>query len=131
MSDFIQSMDVGGLSDRPPESNVMPLPDQRQRLGGLGVGVGEADQARRVDRALADADDAAVAAVGERLLVQHLDAQPGRAAATRSAISANSAGHRSDGRGVDQVADERDRLGEHGGATAIPSDHPRLRRTVR
>ena len=26
MSHFIVSMDFGGLSDRPPESNVMPLP---------------------------------------------------------------------------------------------------------
>ena len=26
MSDFIHSMGAAGLSDRPPESNVMPLP---------------------------------------------------------------------------------------------------------
>ena len=26
MSHFIVSMDFGGLSERPPESNVMPLP---------------------------------------------------------------------------------------------------------
>ena len=75
MSDFIVSIDFGGLSDRPPESKVMPLPANTTVLVASGWRVAEPDQPRRVHRALADADEAAVAAVGQRLLVQHLDVQ--------------------------------------------------------
>ncbi len=32
MSDFMVSMDFGGLSESPPESNVMPLPTNTTRL---------------------------------------------------------------------------------------------------
>ena len=39
MSHFIVSMDFGGLSDRPPESNVMPFPTKTTVLRRLRVGV--------------------------------------------------------------------------------------------
>jgi hypothetical protein len=41
------------------------------------VAVGEADQARRADRALADGDDAAVAGLLKLLLVEDLHRQSG------------------------------------------------------
>jgi hypothetical protein len=36
MSDFIASIDFGGLSDSPPESNVMPLPTSTTVLVASG-----------------------------------------------------------------------------------------------
>ena len=36
MSDFIVSIDFGGLSDRPPESKVMPLPTNTTVLVACG-----------------------------------------------------------------------------------------------
>ena len=40
MSDFMVSMDFGGLRDSPPESNVMPLPTNTTVAGGCAPGGG-------------------------------------------------------------------------------------------
>ena len=76
----------------------MPLPTNASVLSASGWRVGEADQARRVGRALADADDAAVAALLERAS-RRAPRPSGRPAAPRSARRSrrSSAGHRSDG----------------------------------
>ena len=87
------------------------LADQREGLRRLGVRVRELDQARRMDRALTDAEDAAVAALGERLLVEHLDLD--------AVLLARGRGDGGEGlggevvrRGVDQVAGAVDLLGQ-------------------
>ena len=74
--------------------------------------VGQAHQPRRVHRALADPGQAAVAAVCERLIVQDLDVQPGRAGhplrlrGERGRVQIR-------GAGVDQVAYQRHGVGQH------------------
>ena len=111
MSDFIVSIAFGGLSDRPPESKVMPLPAKATVLVAPGAGVAQPDQPRRAHRALADAGEAAVAAVGQRLLVQDLDVQPagpGDLLGRRGEALRVQVGRA----GVDQVAHQRDRVGE-------------------
>ena len=65
MSHFIVSMPAESLSDSPPESNAMPLPVSAIGLALAGAGVAELDHARRVDRALAHAEDAAEPALRE------------------------------------------------------------------
>src|SRR5262249_44360835 len=87
MSDFITSMDLAGLSDSPPESKVIPFPASTSDLDAASG----ADSSRTsprgcpharpprpggAHRALAPAEDPAVAALGERLLVEHGDRQP-------------------------------------------------------
>ena len=96
MSDFIVSMPAGGLSDRPPESNVMPLPTNARWPFGAARRVLDLDQPRRAGRALADADDAAVAALGQRLLVETVTLT-GAPLAAATASSAKAAGGRSPG----------------------------------
>src|ERR1039457_6089684 len=101
ISDFIASMDFAGLSDSPPESKVMPFPASTTVLaapgrrearrtsrgggggaspppggapgrgGAAGGGGGGGPGRGGPPRPLADAGDAAVAAVGQGLLVQH------------------------------------------------------------
>ena len=75
----------------------MPLPDQGDRGPRLGRGVADPDQPRRPGRAGPDAQDPAVAGLGQRLLVQHLDRQARLACRRPTARSANSAGDRSFG----------------------------------
>ena len=116
MSDFIVSIDFGGFSDSPPESNVMPLPTKTTVCRrGLRRGVLQPDQPRRVHRALADAQDAAVAVLAQRLLVQHLDAQPG-GGRDPFRLLGQRRGHQVGRCGVDQVADQRHRVGQRLGA---------------
>ena len=67
-----------GLMHRPPESNVMPLPTSASEALALAGAQVSVDDPRRVDRTLPDADDAAEAALGERLLVEHLHRDLGR-----------------------------------------------------
>ena len=111
MSHFIVSMDFGGLSERPPESNVMPLPtnatvrvasgcvyDRRTRRGG------------RTDP-MPDADEPAVAAVLERRLVEDLHRDAGRGGLLRRGRERG--GRQVERRGVDQVPHQVDGLGDH------------------
>ena len=91
MSHFMSSIFAAGLIEMPPESKVMPLPTSAIFLRAPGAGVGQPDQPRRAGRALADGEDAAVAALGQRLLVEDLDGQPGLLAGG-GAASASSAG---------------------------------------
>ena len=80
MSRFMVTIDWPGLMERPPLSKVMPLPTSttclalREPFGGLVVDLHEP---RRRGGALADADDAAEAALGELLLVEHGGLQAG------------------------------------------------------
>ena len=69
----------------PPVSKVMPLPTSATRLRSPPPcgRVGQLDQPRRGLRALPDGEDAAVPAGLQRLLVEHLDAQPGLPARPR------------------------------------------------
>jgi hypothetical protein len=110
MSAFMVSMAFGGFSDRPPESNVIPLPAKTTVL----VAVLEPDQPRRVRRAHAHRQDAAVLLLGQLVLVQDQHTQAARASRLL--------GHRGQvrrhhvrGRGVDQVTDQGHRLGQDPG----------------
>ena len=93
MSEVMWCMLAAGLIEMPPVSNVMPLPTSATFLAFLPLrpAVNEPDQTGRARRTLADADHPAVAVLGERLLVEHLDFQ---AAASPKAFArlANSAG---------------------------------------
>ena len=104
MSDFIHSIAAAGLSDRPPESNVMPLPTSA-RCGALRPPrlVAEPHQPRRARRALADAEDAAVPGLLQRLLVEHLDGHAGGLGGSDGAVREHR-GRQVGRRGVDQVA---------------------------
>ena len=82
MSRFMVTIDWPGLIESPPLSKVMPLPTSttwrglaRRLFGGLVV---ELHEARRGGGGLADADDAAEAALGELLLVEDGGLEPGR-----------------------------------------------------
>src|ERR1039458_3628948 len=66
MSAFIVSIAFGGLSERPPESNVMPLP--------ANTTVRARAQPRRMSGTHAHREDAAEALLGEIVLVEHLHA---------------------------------------------------------
>src|SRR5699024_6102824 len=92
-----------------------PLADQGHRtLRRLGR-VLETDQAGRAGRALAHADDAAVAALGELLLVEHRDRH--RQIGDELLRTLRERRRVQEGRrGVDQVADDVHHLGEQGGA---------------
>jgi len=80
---------AAGLMEMPPVSNVMPLPTSatffalpvfaslRARLI-LRTAVGQPDQPGRARRTLADADHAAVAVLGQRLVIEHLDLEARR-----------------------------------------------------
>ncbi|CAM5480470.1 hypothetical protein STANM309S_05989 [Streptomyces tanashiensis] len=91
------------------------LADQGEGLLRLRVGVGDPDQARRVHGADADTEDAAEAALGERLLVEDLDLE-----AVLLAGGLGGGGERGRGqvvrRLVDQVAGAVDLLGDGLGA---------------
>src|SRR5262249_30280511 len=79
MSDFISHMPAAGLIDTPPVSHVMPLPISATRARPPAPGRLVAHPARRGGRggARADREDPAVAALGQRLLVEHLHGEPG------------------------------------------------------
>ena len=99
MSDFIASIAAGGLSDRPPESNVMPLPTSARCLRRGRRRVGElAPAAAAVRRALPDAEDAAVAALRAAPSRRApRPSTPGRLGRGRPPRSRTSAGGRSEG----------------------------------
>ena len=79
MSDVMWSMFAAGLIEMPPVSNVMPLPTSATVARGRGAaGPAQPDQPRLARRALPDPEHAAVAALGQRGLVEHLDLEPGR-----------------------------------------------------
>ena len=104
---------LGGLSDRPPESKVIPLPASTSALLAPGGAYSKPDQPRRrVDRPLPDAEDAAVAALGERLLVQHGDAYPGLGR-DLPGLGRERGRHQIGRPGVDQVAGQSDGGREH------------------
>ena len=96
----------------------MPLPTSARCLRRLGRAVVEPDQPRRAGRALADADDAAVAALGQRLLVQHRGLDAGALDVGDHRVGERR-GRQVAGGGVDQVAGGvhagADRLGPGGG----------------
>ena len=76
MSPFISHMWSPGFRLMPPESKVMPLPTRHDRLlRGLARDVAQDHHARRVDAALAHAQEALVAAGLEARRVEDLDLQ--------------------------------------------------------
>src|ERR1035437_625131 len=119
MSDFIVSMDLDGFSDSPPGAKGDALPPEPPGPRPPPRRVLEPDQPRRVDRALADPENSAVALLRERLLVQYLGVKPaGRGDPPRP--SGESDGHQVGRRGVDQVADERHRGRQYLRAVSAP-----------
>ena len=98
MSVFMPTMLAGRLQGEAARVERDALADQRDVRGGAGGRVVQADEPRRAGRALPDPEDAAVAAVGERRLVEDLDAHvqvletASAARAARSAGPSHSAG---------------------------------------
>ncbi len=116
MSHFIVSMDFGGLSERPPESNVIPLPTSATVLVASGcVYASRTSRGGRVEP-MPTPIRPPYPAGRERGLVQHLEGDVGRAAAC-TAASASAAGDRSSG---EVLTRSRTRL------TALAITSPRL-----
>ena len=116
MSHFIVSIDFGGLSERPPESNVIPLPTSATGPGRLRVRVGEPDQPRRPGASPCRRR------AGRRS--RRPPARPRRAPPPRGRRPGRpprpgrELGRRQvERRGVDQVAHQVDRVGDHLAAT--------------
>ena len=101
---------AAGLIEMPPVSNVMPLPTSATFFGFLpfAAAVRQPHQPGRTRRALADADDAAVTVLGQRLVVEHLDLEPGRLTQSLCALG-EFGGEQVAGRGVDEIARGGDR----------------------
>ena len=127
MSDFMASMPAAGLIEMPPESNVMPLPTSATLTFGARRRVRDLDQPRPAHGALTDADQAAVAAGGERLVVEHGDLE----ALGARVLDGGLRGVRERGRvevvrgGVDQVAGA-----VHGGGDDLGAGDRRQGRAV-
>ena len=92
MSIFMVIMPSPVLSDRPPESKVMPLPTRASVPLGVGRLVGELDEPGLLDRALVDAEQAAEAALGDLGRPEHLDGEVLAARRARRPTSASAAG---------------------------------------
>ena len=93
------------------------LADQGQVGLGAARPVAQPDQPRRPGRAAADGQQAAVAALGQRLLVQHLDADPG-ALDQRRGLLGEGGGVEQVGRDVDPLAGRSARPGRRPSASA-------------
>ena len=111
MSLFMCSMFAAGLIEMPPLSNVMPLPTSAIFFRAPGPPVAQAEQPRLADRAAADGQDAAVAAGGQRVLVEDLGGQA-ELLAGRGAAGGELGRVQVVRRGVDQVADQGDGVGD-------------------
>ncbi len=76
MSPFMPTMPSVDLIERPPESNVMPFPTERDRHPRRGLGfVGQLDPPWRVRRPTVHREQAGVTGLGDRVLRQHLDTE--------------------------------------------------------
>ena len=76
LSHFISSICAPGLIEMPPVSNVMALPTSAMGVSRFrAAAIFENDEARRIDRALADGEDAAEAVALELTLVPDFDAE--------------------------------------------------------
>ena len=106
---------AGGFSDRPPESKVMPLPDESQVCACPDRGVGQAHQAWRVRRTLTHGEDPAELLLAQGLLVEDLDVDAG---ALDRCDGLGCEGGRGEGarRGVDQATGQVDGITDHLGA---------------
>ena len=111
---------AAGLIEMPPVSKVMPLPTSATVLAFfvLRAPVGQPDQPRRARRTLADADHAAVARLGQCLLVEHLDLEAGGFTQSLCALG-EFVGEQVAGRGVDEIAGGGDRGRDVGGALGV------------
>ena len=111
MSDFMVSMDFGGFSESPPESNVMPLPTNTTVVVRLWRRVLQPHQPRRVHGALAHARRS------RRSRCARAPSRPGPRPAGRprrppAPPPPPGLGVQVRGSGVDQVTGERHRGGE-------------------
>ena len=111
MSYFMPTMPVGGFSERPPVSKVMPLPTSA-RCCARRPAIGDLDEPRRPRRSLADPEDAAEPIRGELMLVPHGDVD-GKAFGVRPCGLGERLGVQVERGRVDEILHEGDGLG-HG-----------------